>query len=153
MKPLMFQQMIVQQITALPVQIRDSEREAIDLGFRFVTRLIDDWESGENRFDAPGECFMAVHLDGQLLGFGGLSCDPYVQNGAGRLRRLYVAKSARRQSVGRMLVHELLTYASRHFRTVRLSTDTASGAAFYHRCGFEPLGDMHASHIKFLATF
>lgn len=147
MKPLM-----IQQITALPVQIRDLEREAIEQGFRFVTRLIDEWESGANRFNAPGECLMAVYLGGQLLGLGGLSCDPYVQNGAGRLRRLYVAKSARRRSVGTMLVHELVAYASRHFRTVRLSTDTVSGAAFYQRCGFEPVNDVHATHIRFLGA-
>ncbi|WP_110950712.1 GNAT family N-acetyltransferase [Pseudomonas bohemica] len=140
----------VQQIAALPAQLRVLEQEAITQGFRFLTRLIAEWESGANRFDEPGECLMAAYLNEQLVAIGGLSRDPYLQDDTGRLRRLYVADAARGRNVGRTLVKRLVERAAQRFRVVRLSTDTPDGAAFYLRCGFLPLDDAHATHIKFL---
>ena len=66
----------VQRITHLPRQILALEKEAVGEGFRFLTRLINEWHSGANRFDAPCECLMAVYLNQQLIGIGGLSVDP-----------------------------------------------------------------------------
>lgn len=143
-------QVEIQRIAALPSQILLLEKEAVAEGFRFLTRLIDEWEAGVNRFEAPGECLMAVFLEGCLVGIGGLSRDPFAQQDVGRLRRLYIAETARRQDVGSTLVEHLVQYAAQHFRVVRLSTDTLSGAAFYLRCGFRPLDDDHATHIRLL---
>ena len=64
------------------------EKEAVGAGFRFLTRLINEWHSGANRFDAPGECLMAAYLNQQLIGIGGLSVDPYADNNVARLRRV-----------------------------------------------------------------
>ena len=58
----------VQRITHLPRQILALEKEAVGEGFRFLTRLINEWQSGANRFDAPGECLMAAYLNQQLIG-------------------------------------------------------------------------------------
>ena len=66
----------VQRITHLPRQILTLEKEAIGEGFRFLTRLINEWHSGANRFDAPGECLMAAYLNQQLIGIGGLQLIP-----------------------------------------------------------------------------
>lgn len=98
----------IQQITQLPSQIHMLEMQAAEEGFRFLTRLIVEWGSGANRFDAPGECLMAASLDGCLIGIGGVSVDPYMQNGVGRLRRLYVSPVARRQNVGQCWLKGLL---------------------------------------------
>lgn len=144
------QQVEIKQIMVLPKQILALEKEATLEGFRFLTRLIAEWNTGANRFDAPGECLMAAYLDGSLVGVGGLSIDPYAQKDIGRLRRVYVAGASRGQNVGRSLVNQLLEYAGRRFRVVRLSTDTSSGAAFYVRCGFQLLNDDHATHMKLL---
>jgi GNAT superfamily N-acetyltransferase len=78
------------------------------------------------------------------------SVDPYVQEDIGRLRRLYVSGSSRRQNIGRSLANQLLEYAAGQFRVVCLSTDTSSGAAFYVSCGFQLLNDDHATHMKIL---
>ncbi len=120
----------IQQITQLPSQIHMLEMQAAEEGFRFLTRLIVEWGSGANRSDAPGECLMAASLDGCLIGIGGVSVDPYMQNGSGRLRRLYVSPVARRQNVGRVLVERLVEHAAGYFRIVRLSTDTTDGMPF-----------------------
>lgn len=64
--------MEIQQIQHLPPQIHVLEEVAFTEGFRFLTRLISEWQSGDNRFDAPGECLMAAYLNHELVGVGGL---------------------------------------------------------------------------------
>ncbi|WP_372438137.1 GNAT family N-acetyltransferase [Pseudomonas chlororaphis subsp. aureofaciens] len=144
-------ELAIRQISALAPEILVLEAEAVAEGFRFLTRLVADWESGANRFDQPGECLLGAFRDGQLLAIGGLSYDPYAGPGIGRLRRVYVARVARGQSVGKALVQRLLAHAAQRFRVVRLSTDTPEGAAFYLRCGFQPIQDDFATHVKSLA--
>ncbi|MBA1228190.1 GNAT family N-acetyltransferase [Pseudomonas viridiflava] len=140
-------QIEIQRTTQLPPQIQSLALTAAEEGYRFLTRLVAEWNSGANRFDAPGECFMTAVLGGCLIGIGGVSVDPYVQNRAGRLRRVYVLPSARRQGIGRVLVEQLVDHAARHFSQVRLFTDTAEGDAFYRRCGFKRAAEDNATHV------
>nr|WP_246884030.1 GNAT family N-acetyltransferase [Pseudomonas chlororaphis] len=143
-------ELAIRQISALPPEILMLEVEAVTEGFRFLTRLVADWENGSNRFEQPGECLLGALRSGQLIAIGGLSYDPYAGPGIGRLRRVYVARAARGQSVGKALVQQLLAYAAQRFSVVRLSTDTPEGAAFYLRCGFQPIQDDFATHVKSL---
>ncbi|WP_457363768.1 GNAT family N-acetyltransferase [Pseudomonas sp. TE3610] len=113
---------------------------------------MSEWQSGENRFDAPGECLMAAYVNQQLAGIGGLSIDPYTEAGTGRLRRLYVAPVSRGRHVGQSLVSALLAHAALHFKTVRLYTDTSDASAFYVRCGFRRQEDAHATHVMQLGS-
>jgi len=140
----------IQLITTLPPQIQGLEKQAVAEGFRFLTRLIEEWRTGTNRFDAQGECLMAAYLGDRLVGIGGLTRDPFTQENIGRLRRVYIAREARGQNIGRALVNRLVEHATQHFRIVRLSTDTSDSAAFYIRCGFQALDDDHATHVMFL---
>jgi N-acetylglutamate synthase-like GNAT family acetyltransferase len=133
-------QVDIQLITHLPVQIRVLEKEAVGEGFRFLTRLITEWHSGKNRFNAPGECLMAAYRNHQLIGIGGLSVDPYVEKNMARLRRVYVSASSRRHHVGQALVKALVAHAALRFQSVCLFTDTAVGDAFYLKCGFMRTG-------------
>jgi GNAT superfamily N-acetyltransferase len=141
---------VICKISGLAPQIRELEEQAVAEGFRFLTRLIAEWESGANRFDQQGECLLGVFRNGRLIAVGGLSSDPFSEPGVGRLRRVYVAPASRGQNVGKALVQQLLELASGHFRVVRLSTDTPEGAAFYLRCGFQPIHAEHATHMKSL---
>lgn len=113
-------QVDIQLITHLPVQIRVLEEEAVREGFLFLTRLIDEWNSGANRFDGPGECLMAAYLNQQLVGIGGLSVDPYTEENMARLRRVYVSASSRGHHVGRTLVTSLVAHAALRFQNVCL---------------------------------
>ncbi|MDU8498100.1 GNAT family N-acetyltransferase [Pseudomonas syringae] len=143
----------IRKVIELPPQLLILEKEAVAQGFRFVTRLIDDWESGNNRFDAQGECLMGAFLNDDLVGIGGVSRDLRTRSNAGRLRRVYIAGSYRGQGIGRILVDRLESQASRHFRVLRLFTDTSSGSAFYARCGFQRVDEDDATHMKFLKEF
>lgn len=142
----------IRLITDLPPQILALEKEAIGEGFRFITRLIEEWNSGTNRFNAPGECLMAAYRNEQLIGIGGLSVDPYTQKNMARLRRVYVSASSRGQHVGRTLVTALVTHAALHFKSVCLFTDTADGDAFYVKCGFIRTDREHATHVMGLGS-
>lgn len=136
----------IRRLKELPEQIRALEAQAIAEGFRFLTRLITEWEDSSNRFDQPGECLLGVFQDEQLIAIGGLSQDPYTGPETGRLRRVYVARAMRGRKAGTALVEQLLMHGAAQFQTVRLSTDTPEGARFYLRCGFHPIIDDRATH-------
>ena len=73
-------------ITGLDEGLAPLREEADRDGHRFVTRLVNDWASGVNRFDAPGEHLMAAVRNGLVLGVCGLNRDPYTaETGVGRL--------------------------------------------------------------------
>ena len=147
-------QVNIQLITHLPPEIQALEKEAVGEGFRFMTRLIDEWNSGANRFEAPGECLMAAYLNQQLVGIGGLSVDPYAAKSMARLRRVYVSASSRRHHVGQTLVKALIAHAALRFQSVGLFTDTAEGDAFYLKCGFTRTDheNIHATHAMCLSN-
>lgn len=144
-------QVDIQLITHIPPQIQLLEKEAVREGFRFLTRLIDEWNSGANRFNAPGECLMAAYRNHQLIGIGGLSIDPYAEKSMVRVRRVYVSASSRRHRVGQTLVKALLAHAALRFQNVCLFTDTAAGDAFYLKCGFMRTDHEHATHAMCLS--
>jgi GNAT superfamily N-acetyltransferase len=109
-------------------------------GFRFVARLVDEWEAGRERFDAPGAVLLGAFEGTALLAIGGLTPDPYGGDPAvGRLRHVYVRASARRRGVGRRLVTALEDRAAARYGALVLRTDTAAGARFYEAVGYAAL--------------
>lgn len=112
--------------------------ESEGAGYRFVRRLADEWASGANRFDRPGEALFAAWTDGHLIGACGLNVDPYTPApGVGRVRHLYVLTDYRRLGVGRRLVEQVLDAARGRFERLRLSTQNPAAAQLYERLGFE----------------
>lgn len=117
---------------------------------RFVKRLCDDWASGINRFDQPGEGLL-VALDGtRVVGVCGLNRDPFVAGeGIGRVRRFYVLPAYRRQGLGGRMLDELVARALPHFTVLRVLSLEARD--FYRTHGFRLLeGDPDASHERVL---
>jgi GNAT superfamily N-acetyltransferase len=126
--------------------------EAAADGFRFLDRLVTEWDSGSNRFNAHGERLLGAFLDDRLVAIGGLNIDPYAaEAGTARLRHVYVLKAEQRRGLGRMLVRRLLEDAREaRFSQVRLLTDTVAGARFYESLGFSSLRSPHGSHVMVL---
>jgi GNAT superfamily N-acetyltransferase len=143
---------LIEPLQDLPVDamgafVIESERA----GFRFVRRLIDEWVSGANRFDRPGEALFAARVDGRLVGVCGLNVDPYsVEARVGRVRHLYVLSAFRRLGVGRQLVAGVVAAAQGRFDVLRLSTGNESAVRFYEALGFRPAGKAvrDATHVK-----
>ena len=111
-------------------------------GFAALDRLGQDWQTGSNRFAAPGECLLAARWQKQLAGIGGLNVDPYDPSGqAGRVRRLYVAPEFRRQGIGRALVQTLIHRAIPRFTLLQTRTRDRAAGQFYCSLGFVPVAD------------
>jgi len=136
----------------LPIPgIEQLQLEALAEGYDFIDTLVNDWISGQNRFDAPGE-ILCGHLDqGLIVAVGGLNCDPFANDPqVGRIRRVYVRAAWRNKGVGRALVTALVAEARKHFRCVRLRAETAGAARLYVRLGFTPIANPDATHIMAL---
>lgn len=144
----------IERLVELPVDglgalIVNSERA----GSRFVRRLAEEWDSGANRFDRPGEALFAAWIGGRMVGVCGLNVDPYANEpGIGRVRHLYVLSGDRRLGIGERLVAEVIQAARSPFTTLRLRTGNPVAARLYEKLGFRAdagLSDCtHVIHLR-----
>lgn len=84
---------------------------------------------------------VVIERDGELIATGTLMPDT---GGAGKIVRMSVARSHRRQGHARRIIDELIERARRRrMSEVRVLTDTPweSAVALYRACGFTELGD------------
>ncbi len=128
-----------------PVVLTELTRDQIDPlltaseaeGFQFIRRVVDEWESGANRFTGKGEALLGAFLDGRLVAVCGLSRDPYLDEPTvGRLRNLYVLPECRGRQIGTALARRVSELARSSFRILRLRAATEQAAALYERLGF-----------------
>jgi RimJ/RimL family protein N-acetyltransferase len=120
-------------------------------GYHFLQRTIDDWNSGANKFDGPGEKLWGLFMGEEMIGVGGLNIDPYsVIPTVGRVRHLYIRADQRRQGYATLIMHKIMDEASHHFTVLRLFTDNAAASAFYEKLGFKQTGEYKASHFMML---
>jgi GNAT superfamily N-acetyltransferase len=121
--------------------------EARRAGFRALDRLVEDWASGANRFEGPGEALFAALDGGRVVGVCGLNKDPYAPGErVGRVRRLYVLAAYRRRGVGRLLVGQAVVRASGGFERLRLRTDSEGAARFYEALAFRRSDNPDCTH-------
>jgi ribosomal protein S18 acetylase RimI-like enzyme len=121
---------------ALAALSAESQRE----GWQFVCRLADEWGSGANRFDRPGEALFVARAGGSIIGVCGLNIDPYLADEAvGRVRRLYVLQAFRCQGLGQWLVRTVVAAATGRFERLRVRTDNPKAGRLYERLGFQPV--------------
>ncbi len=124
------------------------QSEAQVEGYDFIETLVEDWASGTNRFDAPGEALCGYIDQGLLVAVGGLNCDPFAgRPDMGRIRRVYVRSGWRNRGIGRALVTALVEEARIHFTCVRLRAENAGAARLYESMGFVPIASPDATHI------
>lgn len=140
----------VARIRTLPKDIENLTEPAHREGYRFMRRLIDEFESGANTFTHPGEALFEIRILGKLVGIAGLNVDPYAADGAvGRVRRMYVHPDHRNHGIGTTLIETIEKHARGSFDLLRLRTDSAAASRFYAGLGFIPLqGVAEASHAK-----
>ena len=116
-------------------------------GKRIASRFAENWRSGVNRFDKPGELLLCAHLDGRLAGFCGRNIDPYANDpAAGRVRHLYVSSACRLRGIGSALVRAVIDGAELHFSL--LNTRAPHTAfVFYEALGFQAVaGEETVTH-------
>ena len=140
--------MRIARLTSLPPAADALAKHASAAGHAFLERWLDEWRSGENRFDAPGELLLGATIQDCLVGVGGLNRDPYVQDPRiGRVRHLYVRDDCRRQGIGRALLKVIVVGGISRFRELRLRTDNQEAALFYEHFGFRSVVDATATHV------
>ena len=125
--------------------VAESEQQ----GLRFIRRLAEEWTSGANRFDRPGEALFTATIARETVGVCGLNVDPYAsKQNVGRVRHLYVLIGSRRLGVGRQLVAEIIEAARGRFDSLHLRTENPAAAQFYERLGFvRVVGPGDCTHV------
>src|SRR5262245_20445929 len=136
-------ELTVLRLAELPAdRLADLVAEAEGEGHRFLRRLVEEWDSGVNRFALPGEALFAAVAGGHVVGGCGLNRDPYTTDKrVGRVRHLYVQAAYRRRGVGSRLVAAVVAAAQGIFDRLRLRTGSTAAARFYEAVGFLPCGE------------
>jgi len=131
-----YMEITIRQADGLPKQIEQLAALATKEGYQFIQRLIDEYESGKNRFDQTGECLMLAYDQEQLVGCGGLNQqwgDTGVENRIGRVRRFYVHPKYRQHGVGKLLLLALEKNARSHYSALCLNTEITGAVQFYQK--------------------
>lgn len=144
----------VQKTLDLPVhELAEILAESKMAGFRMIDRLINDWMTGVNRFDYPGEALFTAWQNDRIVGICGLNCDPYSDlSKTARVRHLYVMQDNRRQGVGRRLVHQVIQTAVLNFERLHVRTTDVIAAQFYQSLGFAPCNNEFVTHVLHLSS-
>jgi GNAT superfamily N-acetyltransferase len=132
----------------LPAGFEELAADAVADGQKVLEVLREDWTSGALRFDGPGEALFGARAGEALLGICGLTRDPYLAGEqAGRVRRIYVRRAARRHGVGRTLLRALAAQGgAAGWARLRVRAPVAA-FAFYEACGFlRAVGEPSATH-------
>ncbi len=131
----------IRRLRSLPDAITFLIAESESEGFRFLARLKEEWDTGENRFDLPGERLYGAYYLEELVGVCGLNQDPYVADLAiGRVRRLYVSSRFRGAGVGRALVEHVIRSAANQFGSLQLRSQPGA-MEFFQSFGMETVSE------------
>ena len=125
---------------------------AVTEGYRHVTRLVDDYRSGANRFEGRGEVLLIARAEDEVaLGVCGLNAT--ARPGIGRLRRFYVLPAVRSQGIGAALLERIVNAARLHFTKLELRTNDPRATAFYFSHGFQAVQREDATHELEISVF
>jgi ribosomal protein S18 acetylase RimI-like enzyme len=128
--------------------LRPLVTESNQQGWKFVTRLSEEFASGANKFSAPGEALFVATVGEAVVGVCGLNIDPYAaQNSTGRVRHLYVLSRYRSRSVGQRLVQAVMSAARGRFSQLRVRTGNPQAARLYERLGFHRTVVPECTHV------
>lgn len=112
-------------------------------GHRHLTRLGEEWASDPRMFHA----LLGVFQEGELIAIGGISDEPQdAGEPAWRMRRLYVARPARRMGVASVLASALLQEALDSVRLITVRAGGDEAARFWEAIGFAAIAGRPWSH-------
>ncbi len=116
-------------------------------GIRIVSKIIDRWQDGSERYRSMGETILAAVDDEQIVGIGGLTTCPEVA-GALRMRRFYVGPPWRRRGIAQVLATELISIGFEHADLLTCNAGASAAAPiFWERMGFGPADDAGITHV------
>ncbi len=138
----------IERITTLePSELDGLVARSLEEGFRFVQRLRDEYTSGQNRFERPGEALLIARELLTVIAVIGLNNAPHGQPSVMRLRRFYVLLEHRSAGLGKKMLLEVIEIARiANVQTLELSTNNPLASRFYEQNGFEFIRGEHATH-------
>lgn len=116
--------------------IEELRNESKKEGYNLIEKLINDFISGKNKFNKPGEALIVYEVGGKIIGVCGLNIDP-ADPERGRMRRLYVLPQYRKKGIGRELVQELIDHSTKNFKSVSVNIGNFDISKFYEGLGFK----------------
>jgi GNAT superfamily N-acetyltransferase len=132
----------------LPPGLEGLAQAAAAEGVRNVRRLIENWESGAQRFDQDGAALFAA-VDGETVAaIGGVRRETDTDESAMRMHRFYVDPSYRRLGLGSRLAREVMTHALSHASVLTCNARASAAAApFWEALGFAKADGISYTHI------
>jgi GNAT superfamily N-acetyltransferase len=139
---------LIERVTELePNELDGLVTKSLEEGFKFVQRLRDEYKSGVNRFDRPGEALLLAREMSGVIAVIGVNLDPKGQPEVMRVRRFYVLPEHRGHGLGQKMLLEVIELAqAAHAQSLELHTDNPQAARFYERNGFQPLNSSNPTH-------
>ncbi|WOE32123.1 MULTISPECIES: GNAT family N-acetyltransferase [unclassified Acinetobacter] len=129
----------IKEVNQLPADIKDLAQAAQHEGLTLIDTLIDEYQSGKNRFSLSGEYLLMAYHEQKLIACGGLNLqwnDQQIENRIGRVRRFYVLPEYRKTGVGKQVLQYLEQKAREHFSALCLYTSTTSAVHFYQKMNY-----------------
>jgi GNAT superfamily N-acetyltransferase len=132
----------------LPPGLESLAAAAAAEGVRNVRLLIENWESGAQRFDHAGAALFAA-VDGETAAaIGGVRRETDTDESAMRMHRFYVHPSYRRLGLGSRLAREVMAHALRHASVLTCNARASEAAApFWEALGFAEADGISYTHI------
>jgi len=113
---------------------------------RNVARLEENWRSGAERFEKPGELLLAAFDGETLVAIGGLTVEPDTTVHALRLRRLYVHPDRRKHGIGRALATALTDHGFGSVDLLTLNAGVPGAGQFWDTLGFRRVTSDSRTH-------
>lgn len=129
---------IVRVDGALPDGIERLSAQATADCVHNVALLIEEWQTGRERFGPPGALFAAL-AEGDVVGIGGVTPETTAPVPAMRMRRLFVAPSHRRAGLGNRLAAAMMASGLKAAPVLTANAKASPAApAFWTALGFRP---------------
>lgn len=127
----------------LPKAIEVLRQEAALEGYKFIDRLVAEWNGQAFRFDREHELLLGAWDDTDLAGIGGITHDPELP-GSLRMRRFYVRKCYRGRGIANVLATRLLTLNDSNAKPIYVNAGYPQASSFWESVGF--VKHPHAGH-------
>jgi GNAT superfamily N-acetyltransferase len=131
--------LVIKEVKELPPEITQLANNSKKEGFDFIERMIEEFNSGKNCFNQPGEFLLVAYDNDKLIACGGLNLqwnEQDVESRIGRVRRFYVLPEYRQHGVGKLLLQYLEKKAIVDFSALCLYTSLKDAAGFYKKMNY-----------------
>ncbi|MDW3096986.1 MAG: GNAT family N-acetyltransferase [Alphaproteobacteria bacterium] len=133
---------------ALPAGIDTLATASRAEGIRNLSTLVDQWQSGAQRFDQNNAALFAAFRDGELAGIGGITREDGLDEPAMRVRRFYVLPQFRRSGIATALAKACMAHGLRICPTLTCNAQASDAAGvFWEAMGFKAVELPTITHV------